>query len=186
MLLRELVERARNGDADAFGELATATVGRLDSAARLILRDPERAEDAVQEAFARAWRDLPGLRDADRFEAWLHRLVAHACYDEIRRHRRRPREVEITELDHPTIQDTQVRSAERDAVDRALHHLEPDLRTIVVLFYYLDKPLPDVAAAIGIPTGTAKSRLHRARRDLRVALGQPPDATQSAFAKGPA
>src|SRR5919106_6137878 len=87
---RHLVERARSGDHAAFDALVSTTVGRLDGAARLILRDAEQARDAVQEAFAKAWRDLPGLRDADRFEAWLHRLVVNACYDELRRRRRRP------------------------------------------------------------------------------------------------
>jgi RNA polymerase sigma-70 factor (ECF subfamily) len=165
------VERARRGDHDAFDALAGATIARLDAAARLILRDPERAKDAVQEAFARAWRDLPGLRDPDRFDAWLHRLLAHACYDELRRSRRRPIEVEITELEHPSIPDTQSVSADRDELERALRRLDPDLRTITVFYYYLGMPLPEAAAAIGVPLGTAKSRLHRARHELRAALG---------------
>jgi RNA polymerase sigma-70 factor (ECF subfamily) len=184
LLQRDLVQRAAGGDPDAFGALATATIGRLDAAARLILRDPESAKDAVQDAFARAWRDLPGLRDPDRFEAWLHRLLAHACYDELRRHRRRPIEVEITALDHPSIQDSQSASADRDALERGLRVLGPDLRTLIVLFYYLDMPLPEVAAAIGIPVGTAKSRLHRARREMRVALGAGAEDEQPRMAEG--
>jgi RNA polymerase sigma-70 factor (ECF subfamily) len=183
-LYRDLVQRAAKGDPDAFGSLATATIGRLDAAARLILRDPESAKDAVQDAFTRAWRDLPGLRDPDRFEAWLHRLLAHACYDELRRHRRRPIQVEITALDHPSIQDSQSASADRDALERGLRIVDPDLRTIIVLFYYLDMPLPDVAAAIGIPIGTAKSRLHRARGQMRVALGLDADGGRPQMAEG--
>lgn len=184
MLERDLVQRAAGGDPDAFGLLATATIGRLDAAARLILRDPESAKDAVQDAFARAWRDLPGLRDPERFEGWLHRLLAHACYDELRRHRRRPIEVEITALDHPSIEDSQSASADRDALERGLRVLDPDLRTIIVLFYYLDMPLPDVAAAIGIPVGTAKSRLHRARSQMRVALGLEADDGRPQMVEG--
>ena len=173
---RSLVERARRGDHAAFDVLVDATIGRLDGAARLILRDPEAARDAVQDAFARAWRDLPGLRDLDRFEVWLHRLAIHACYDEIRRRKRRPIEVEIGVIDHPTVPDSQAVSAERDALDRALAGLEPELRALVVLFYYLDLPLAAAADAAGIPAGTAKSRLHRARAELRAALGAPADA----------
>lgn len=92
---RWLVEQARRGDHDAFATLAGAAIARLDAAARLILRDPELARDAVQEAFVRAWRDLPGLRDPDRFDAWIHRLTVHACIDAARRRRRRPVEVEL-------------------------------------------------------------------------------------------
>ena len=71
---RSLVLRAQRGDHDAFSTLARTAVGRLGSASRLILRDPELARDAVQEALIKAWRDLPGLRDPDQFEAWLYRL----------------------------------------------------------------------------------------------------------------
>ncbi len=170
---RELIERARNGDHAAFDAIVVATIGRLDGAARLILRDPELARDAVQEAFARAWRDLPGLRDPDRFEVWLHRLVIHACYDELRRRRRRPLEVELGVLEGPAVPDSQAAAADRDALGRAIGRLEPELRAIIVLFYYLDLPLVAVADAAGIPTGTAKSRLHRARTALRAALGDP-------------
>jgi RNA polymerase sigma factor (sigma-70 family) len=181
----DLVERARGGDHAAFDALVVGTIGRLDGAARLILRDPESARDAVQEAFARAWRDLPGLRDVDRFDAWLHRLLVRACYDEVRRRRRHPVAVEITVLHHPAVSDSQAASADRDALERALGHLEPDLRALVVLFYYLDLPLAAAADAAGIPLGTAKSRLHRARTELRAALGAPP-AGASLIAEGQA
>jgi RNA polymerase sigma-70 factor, ECF subfamily len=168
---RELVERARRGDLDAFDTLVLGASGRLDGAARLILRDPEQAKDAVQEAFAKAWRELRSLRDPDRFDAWLHRLLVHACYDELRRRRSRPIEVEITPIHDLDVPDTQSQTADRDVLERALRGLDPDLRTIVVLFYYLDTPLPEAAHALGVPLGTAKSRLHRARNELRVALG---------------
>ncbi len=182
--MRELVERARQGDHDAFDVLAAATIARLDAAARLILRDPERAKDAVQDAFTRAWRDLPGLRDPDRFDAWLHRLLAHACYDELRRLRRRPIEVEISALQHPSTPDSQADWADRDELERALRRLDPDLRTIVVCFYYLDMPLPEAASALGIPLGTAKTRLYRARRELRSALTAPGSDGQQQLVEG--
>jgi RNA polymerase sigma-70 factor (ECF subfamily) len=90
---RGLVEQARQGDHDAFSALARESIAQLDAAARLILRDPELARDAVQEAFIRAWRDLAGLRDPDRFDAWMYRLTMNACFDALRRRRRRPTEV---------------------------------------------------------------------------------------------
>jgi RNA polymerase sigma-70 factor (ECF subfamily) len=164
------------GDADAFDALVATTIGRLDGAARLILRDPVRAEDAVQEAYAKAWRDLPGLRDPDRFEAWLRRLVVHACYDELRRARRRPIQVHPDGLDDLLTSDGEEVLADRDALERAVRGLDIDLRTVVVLFYYLDLPVPEVAQAAGIAVGTAKSRLFRARAELRSALGEPAEA----------
>jgi RNA polymerase sigma-70 factor (ECF subfamily) len=167
---RDLVERARKGDHDAFAVLAGATIGRLDAAARLILRDPDRAQDAVQETLVRCWRDLPTLRDVDRFEAWLHRLFLNACRDELRRHRRRSIEVELPEIQQLAVTDDQSATADRDQVERGIRRLDPEHRAVIVLHYYLGLPLPDAAAAIGIPVGTAKSRLHRATQALRAAL----------------
>ena len=85
---QELVERARRGDHDAFAVLAGTAISRLDGAAWLILRDADLAKDAVQNALVRAWRDLPTLRDPDRFDAWLNRILVRACIDESRRIRR--------------------------------------------------------------------------------------------------
>ena len=102
---RDLVSRAQRGDKDAFALLAGVAVARLDSAARLILRDGELARDAVQDAMVRAWKDLPGLRDPDRFDAWLHRLTVNACLDVARRRRRRSIEVELTPLAMPSVGD---------------------------------------------------------------------------------
>ena len=167
---RELVERAGRGDHDAFSALASASATRLDAAARLILRDPELARDAVQNALVRAWRDLPGLRDPDRFDAWLHRLLVNSCLDEARRRRRRPVEVEINPIDEPASADTTGRLADRDLVERALNRLDPEHRALVVLHYYLGYPLPEAATTLGISLPAAKSRLHRAMLGLRRTL----------------
>lgn len=164
------VIRAQGGDREAFARLARASIVRLDNVARLITRDPEVAQDAVQEALALAWRDLRSLRDPDRFDAWIRRLVVRACIDELRRVRRRGIEVELTDLHHPSIGDAAVGIANRDALERAFRHLEPEQRSLIVLFYFLDLSLSDAAAAVGIPDGTAKSRLARARETLRAAL----------------
>ena len=171
---RALVERAGRGDHDAFAVLATAASTRLDAAARLILRDPELARDAVQNTLLRAWRDLPGLRDPDRFDAWLHRLLVNASLDEARRRRRRPIEVEIRAIDEPAGGNAEHRLADRDLVERALVRLEPEHRALVVLHYYLGYPLPDAAASLGISLPAAKSRLHRAMQGLRRSMN--PDA----------
>ena len=167
---RQLVERAGRGDHDAFAMLASASATRLDAAARLILRDPELARDAVQNALVRAWRDLPGLRDPDRFDAWLHRLLVNACTDEARRHRRHRIEVELTPIVQPAIRDGAVSVDERDALERGFRRLEPDQRALIVLHHYLDLSLLEVAETMRIPVGTVKSRLNRAMSAMRASL----------------
>jgi RNA polymerase sigma-70 factor (ECF subfamily) len=174
---QSLVQRAQRGDHDAFAALAGGVIGRLGRTARLILRDPELARDAVQESLIGAWRDLPGLRDPDRFDAWVHRLTVRACLRLVKRQRRREIEVELPaeELGHPGELERDV--AQREALDAALRRLEPDRRALVVLHLYVGLELPDVAATLGIPLGTAKSRLHRSLRELRVSLGGTPEGS---------
>lgn len=167
---RDLVVRAREGDRDAFARLAAAAIVQLDGAARLIVRDPERAKDAVQECLIRAWRDLPSLRDPDRFEAWLRRLLVRSCFDELRRSRRRPIEVALTELHHPAGGDHAPAVADRDALERAFRRLQPEQRAVLVLHHYLGLSLAEVADALNVPAGTARSRLHRATSAIRAAL----------------
>jgi RNA polymerase sigma-70 factor (ECF subfamily) len=169
---RDLVRRAQGGDQDAFAALAGVAVARLDAAARLILRDSDLARDAVQDSMVRAWRDLPGLRDPDKFLPWLHRLTVHACLDVARRRRRRSIEVELTPIDMPFVGDSTAEFAERELIDDALRRLEPEFRAVVVLHYFLGMPLHDVAVAMRIPLGTVKSRLHRALRSMRIALAE--------------
>ena len=167
---RDLVERARRGDHDAFAVLAGAAISRLDGAAWLILREPEQAKDAVQTALVRAWRDLPTLRDPDRFDAWLNRLVVNACIDEARRLRRHRMDIELHAIEVPTPERVESTIADRDQLERGFLRLTPELRAVIVLHHYLDLPLPAVADSLGIPLGTAKSRLHRALGQLRAAL----------------
>jgi RNA polymerase sigma-70 factor (ECF subfamily) len=167
---RRLVERARGGDHDAFSVLARDAVVRLDQAARLILRDPELAHDAVQDGLIRAWRDLPGLRDPERFDAWLHRLLVNACLDILRRRRRRVLEVELSSLHASSGGDIAAGLADRYLVAEALERLDPRRRVVVVMHYLLGMPLEDIAMAVGTPIGTVKSRLHRALREMRVTV----------------
>jgi RNA polymerase sigma-70 factor (ECF subfamily) len=166
-----LVDRARRGDHDAFERLAGAAAPRLDSVARLITGDPELAKDAVQEALIRAWRDLPTLRDPERFDAWLRRLLARACTDVLRRVRRHSLEIELTDMHHPRGGDPAPALADRDLLERAFRRLDVEQRAVVVIHYYLGLPLADVADVLEVPVGTAKSRLARALGTLRLALG---------------
>ena len=167
---RDLIDRASRGDAEAFTELVATRAGRLDGAARLILRDPERAKDAVQDALVRAWRDLPSLRDPERFDAWLHRLLVRTCMDEGRRFGRRRFEVELSSIHVTAVPDAASAVSDRDQLDRAFRRLPADQRTVVVLVHYLDLSLGEAAVALGVPTGTARSRLYRGLTALRAAL----------------
>jgi RNA polymerase sigma-70 factor (ECF subfamily) len=164
------VDRAREGDHDAFSILVDVRLARLDAAARLIVRDPELARDAVQDALIRAWRDLPGLRDPDRLDAWLHRLLVNACRDLVRRRRRRVIEVELSPLDIVPGSDSAAALADRQLLEDALARLDPGHRAVVALHYLLGVPLPEVAVSLGIPLGTAKSRLHYALVAMRTTV----------------
>src|SRR6476659_3995284 len=170
-MTRDLVVRARKGDHDAFAVLAGAAISRLSSTGWLMLRDKDRAMDAVQNARVRAWRDLPTLRDPDRFDAWVHRLLVNACIDEIRRVRRFRLDIDVTEVTNlPSVADTTSAFADRDQLERGFRRLGPDERAVIVLHHYLDLPLPEVASTLQIPLGTTKSRLYRGLKQMRAAL----------------
>ena len=170
MLQADLVERAGRGDQDAFADLATASVDRCYALAYRILRDPELAHDATQQALLGAWRDLPTLRQPERFEAWLHRLVVHACYTEARRDRRWSARIRLISTEPRPDPDTATAVAARDELERGFRRLSPEQRAVVVLHHYLGYPLTEIAATLGIPAGTARSRLHYATRQLRAAI----------------
>ena len=169
---QQLVDRARRGDHDAFAVLAAAAISRLSATAWLMLRDRDRASDVVQDALVRAWRDLPTLRDPDRFDAWLHRLLYRACIDEARRLRRHRVDVEMTDLNiaMPSMPGFESSIADRDQIQRGFVRLTPEMRAVIVLHHYLDLPLSEVAATLRIPLGTTKSRLYRGLREMRAAL----------------
>jgi RNA polymerase sigma-70 factor (ECF subfamily) len=176
---RDLVERAIAGDHGAYSELARVSVGRLFAIARLILRDDARAEDATQEALVAAWKRLAGLRDPDRFEAWLHRLLVHACYREAGRDkRRRAHEVQVDALTMPEASsvfadpgnDLVSDLAGRDQLERGFRRLDLDQRAVLVMHYYLGFSLDEAAVVLAVPPGTVRSRLHRAIAAMRSAL----------------
>ena len=175
---QNVVERAGRGDHDAFALLVDASIARMEATARLILRDPELARDAVQDAYIRAWRDLPGLREPERFDAWLYRLTVNACLDIARRRRRRAIEVDLSPASSPAIPDDTGLVLNRDLLERGFRHLATEQRAVLVLHYYVGMPVPAVAEALGIPLGTAQSRLGRALAALREVMDHDSDRSR--------
>ena len=158
------------GDHDAFAMLVQMTSDRMYAIATRILRDGDLAEDALQGTLITAWRELPRLRDPDRFEAWARRLLVHSCYAEARRRRAWAGNVRVLPIDGPAVADELVSVADRDALDRAFRRLTIEQRAVVVLHHHVGLSLVEVAETLGVPAGTARSRLHYATRLLRSAL----------------
>lgn len=175
---QELVERARAGDHDAFSVLVRSSLPRLYALATHILRDQDRAQDAVQDALVLAWRHVRALRDAEAWDAWLYRTTVRACY----RHARKEKRRDIVELE---LQPSHERAGtfdlarsvvDRDRLVRELGRLPIDQRAVMVLHFHFDLPLTDAAEILEIPVGTAKSRLHRGLLAVRSAMGAEPEA----------
>ena len=169
---RELVIRARRGDIEAFGQLARASVPRLKGVAYLVLRDADRAEDAVQEALVAAWQDLRALRDPDAWDAWIRRLLIRTCYRLAKKERRRT-EVELHVKPDPAragATDASADVADREWVLSELARIDVEKRSVIVLHYYLDLPMREVAEILDIPYGTAASRLHRGLELMRASM----------------
>ena len=167
---RDLVIAAQRGDVEAFSALTEVRTGRLYAVARMILRDDDRAGDAVQDALLQAWRDLRALRDPDRFDGWLHRMLVRACYRAAKRDRTR----ELLELriaiDGVDRSDTQRDLAVRDQLERGFRVLTTDQRTVLVLRHYVGLSLAELAEVIDVPLGTVQSRLNRATQAMRAAI----------------
>ena len=166
----ELVTRAQRGDEEAFASLAVAVGNRLHAVAHRILRDTDLAEDATQQALLAMWRDLPRLRDPARFDAWAYRLLVRACYAEGRRTRHWTPNMRLLPAHEPVQADGSNTIVDRDQLERGFRRLSIDHRAVGVLHHYLDWPLERVADALGLPAGTARSRLHHAMRGLRAAI----------------
>ena len=165
-----LVESARSGDEEAFASIARGSADRLFAVAHRILRDVGRAEDAVQQTLVTAWRDLPALRDAERFEAWLHRILVHACYAEARRASKWAANVVVLPIDGPATRDTTQDIVTRDALDRGFRRLPPEQRAAFVLHHYLGWSVAEVAKNLDVPPETIRSRLRYATSTLRAGL----------------
>ena len=173
----DLVRRAQRGDREAFGVLATGIGERMRRVAYGILRDVHLAEDATQQAALDMWRDLPQLRDPERFDAWSYRVLVRACHAERREARRwLSASPSVFAAAHGDAFATVV---DRDQLERAFRRLSVDQRAVVVLRHYVDLPLDAIAEALDVPTGTVNSRLHRAMDALRAVLeadARPPEA----------
>lgn len=169
-MLVTLVERARGGDNAAFRELVELEADRCFTVAYRIVRDYDRARDAVQRALLTAWRDLPQLRDPNRFEPWLYRMLVRACWDERRRVRAWTERVAHIDIEPRDGADFTVTVAQQDSLERAFARLSIPHRTVIVLHHHAGLPMQAIADIIGVPIGTVKSRLHHATQALRAAL----------------
>ena len=174
---RELVEAAQRGDQEAFVDLMRTRADHLFAIAHRILRDVDRAEDAFQDALVIAWRDLRSLRDPDRLDAWLRRLFVNACLDHATRERRRIANLRVLPLDGPPAPDQLLAVGDRDQLERGFRRLPPQQRAILVLHHFVGYGLAEIAELLGIPPGTARSRLHNAHRAMRAALDADARAT---------
>ena len=166
----DLVAAAQGGDREAYVDLIRVRTDRLFTIAQRILRDIDRAEDALQDALVIAWRDLRGLRDPDRFDAWLQRLVINVCIAQATRERRRTANLRVLPAgDGPASPDDLLSVADRDVLERGFRRLPPEQRAILVLHHYLGFAPSEIAETLGIPAGTARSRLYHAHRAMRAA-----------------
>ena len=166
---RDLVERAQRGDREAFGSLAEMSIAWLYNVAQLMLADSDLAEDAVQEALVVTWRDLRGLRDPDRFDAWLRRILVRCVYRVAKGERRQAERERQVRADDSS-PDSAAALANRDEIDRVFRRIKPEHRAVIVLHHYLGFSDQEAGDALGVPAGTVKSRLHRATAAMRAEL----------------
>ena len=166
----DLIDRAKHGDKEAFTALVLQLGDRLYSVAYRILRDAGRAEDAVQQTFLTAWRELPRLRDDDRLEAWMYRLLVNTCFAEIRHTRRWQPGLRVVPIEVPSVDDEQISVARGDELERAFRRLSGEQRAVLVLHYYLGLSGAEIGTALGLSPGTVRSRLHYARQLMRAAI----------------
>jgi RNA polymerase sigma-70 factor (ECF subfamily) len=166
---RDLIERARSGDQQAFADLVHQVSDTLYGVARRILRDPGLAEDVLQSALVTIWRKLPLLRDPERFDGWAFRILVHACYADAPRNRQWAGTVRVLPIDRADETDSYRTIDDRDELERAFRSIPLDQRAVFVLHHHVGLPLVAVAETLGIPDGTARSRLHYATRALRTA-----------------
>ena len=169
MVHRAAIEQAARGDREAFGVLVDGAIDRLYATARLILRDADLAEDAVQEALVRCWQGLPSLRNVERFDAWLQRLLVNAAIDEDRSRRRFRANISLIVVDASS-SDPPSGIADRELLARAFDRIRVEHRVVLVLQHYLDMSTGEIAEILGIPRGTVKSRIHYATEAMRAAL----------------
>ncbi|MEX1295108.1 MAG: RNA polymerase sigma factor [Candidatus Limnocylindrales bacterium] len=163
----DLVLRAQQGDRSAFAQIVDEVLDRFLAIAHRILRDGGLAEDATQAALLGMWRDLPGLRQPERFGAWSTRLLVNACYSEARRARRWLPNLSLDSAPEPRAPDELEPVLDRDELERAFRDLPVEQRAAIVLHHYVGMPVESVAQALDIPAGTVRSRIHRGMNTVR-------------------
>ena len=166
---RDLVVRAQGGDRASFEALAGMSIAWLYNVAQLMLADSDLAQDAVQEALVVTWRDLRGLRDPDRFDAWVRRILVRCVYRAAKGERRQAERERLAGGDH-TSPDSAGELADRDQIDRVFRRIKPEYRAVIVLHHYLGFSDQEAGEVLGVPAGTVKSRLHRATAAMRAEL----------------
>ncbi|HEX9236902.1 MAG TPA: sigma-70 family RNA polymerase sigma factor [Actinomycetota bacterium] len=181
----ELVSRARSADDDAFGELVRRHEANVYNLALRMLGRPEDARDAAQDAFVASYRSLKKFRGDSAFGTWLHRIAVNACYDMLRKRSREP--VELTEeLAGTSSADHSDRSVAAVDVQRALLLVPPEFRAPLIMHDVQGMPYEEIAAALDVPVGTVKSRLHRGRVALGEHMGQVRRPSRGRGEPGPA
>ena len=151
--------------AEAFTQLLDRCLDRSFRLAAVILGNRADAEDAVDDAALRAWQHVGSLREPDRFDAWFTRIVVNVCRDRLHRHRL----PDALMVEPPIADDRFADIDERAALHQALAALTPDHRAVIALRYVEEKTVEEIAAQLGIRTGTVKSRLHYGVAELRAA-----------------
>jgi len=169
-MVREFVEAARRGDQAAFMQLVNLRGDRLFATAVRILRDEERARDALQDALVLAWRDLPKLREVDRFDAWMQRILTHVCIRMAVRERQGVINIHLTPDQDAPAREELLTVHDRDQLERGFKRLKPEERAVLVMRHYLGYEPTEIADVLDIPPGTVRSRLHHAYRAMRAAL----------------
>ena len=175
-----LIRRARDGDRHAFDRLVAARLPQTFRLAKAITGHAGDAEDVTQEAFLQAWRNLPRLRDPEKFDAWFGRILVNEARMALRRRDRvmtvpidpiDVRDDEGTQGHVPSAHDPSIEGvAQSDALQRAINRLSVEQRTILALHHLEERPVAEIAAFLGIPVGTAKWRLYEARAALERAM----------------
>jgi RNA polymerase sigma factor (sigma-70 family) len=165
-----LVDQAKQGDGEAFGTLARMVGDGCMAIAFRILRDADLADEAVQAALVAAWHDLPALRDPDRFEPWLHRILTNTCYAISRQQRRWSADIRVLPASARTEPSDYLTVDDRDQLNRAFRRLTVEQRTVLVFHHYVGLPLSEVAERVGVPLGTVKSRLYHATEAMRASV----------------
>ena len=171
---RNIVHRAQQGDAEAFGQLVEAYQGQVYRLALRMGLSPADAEEAAQEAFIAAWRGLPRFRGDSRFSTWLYQLATHAAIDLMRREKKYKDSADVEDAVLPDTAESPQEEIERrekqETVQRALQALSPQGREILLLRYQAELGYEEIAAVLGLPNGTVKSRINRAKAQLKEAL----------------